>query len=120
MPNLAHTAASVSARWVNPPTGYLSTNSCMAGTSSWAATPTKVTPGLAAAVRPTAGASRWQLGHQGAQNHSTAGLPARLAPAKSAPSRVLALNCSWAGTCWAGALSAVAGAGADVVGAAAD
>src|SRR5258708_33362683 len=65
----------------------------MAGTSERAATPTKVTLGLAAATWLTLGASALQNGHHGVQNHSTAGLPTRLEPLKGAPDIVVAVNC---------------------------
>jgi hypothetical protein len=91
-PKRRHTLASVSARWVNS-TRYLSMNRCMAGTWSWAATPTKVMRSpFSLASRATSPASPWHRGHHGAQNHSTAGLPARLEPSKSRPSTVLAVN----------------------------
>src|SRR6185312_3867178 len=73
---------------------YLETKFCIASTSECAATPTKVTPGLAAATRLTLGASALQNGQNGAQNHSTAGLPCRLAPLNGAPLRVVPVNCS--------------------------
>src|SRR5215813_4464480 len=57
----------------------------MALKSERAATPTKVTFGLAAATLLTPGASALQNGHHGVQNHSTAGLPCNDAPLKGAP-----------------------------------
>src|SRR5262245_22436327 len=65
----------------------------MAATSEWAATPTNVTFGLAAATWLTLGASALQNGHHGVQNHSTAGLPVRLAPLNGAPDSVVPVNC---------------------------
>lgn len=58
------------------------------------ATPTKVTSGCAVVAFCRSGASFWQVGHHGAQNHSTAFFPARLLPAKSAPSMVCAVKFS--------------------------
>src|SRR5271156_1162788 len=72
---------------------YFDTKFCVAPTSDWAATPTKVTDGLAAATWLTPGASALQNGHQGVQNHSTAGLPCRLAPLNGAPDSVVPVNC---------------------------
>jgi len=66
---------------------YFDTKSCMAATSERAATPTKVTLGLAAATWLTLGASALQNGHHGVRNHSTAGLPTRLAPLNGARQR---------------------------------
>src|ERR1700754_2813873 len=65
----------------------------MAPGSERAATPTNVTPGLAAATALTDGTSALQNGHHGVQNHSTAGLPARLEPLKGAPAIVDPVNC---------------------------
>src|ERR1700744_6406440 len=73
---------------------YFETKFCIAPTSEWAAMPTKVTPGLAAATRPTPGASALQNGQNEVQNHSTAGLPCRAAPLNGAPLRVVPVNCS--------------------------
>src|SRR6185437_3256507 len=73
---------------------YLETKFCSAPTSERPATPTKVTPGLAAATWLTPGASALQNGQNGAQNHSTAGLPCRLAPLNGAPLSVVPVNCS--------------------------
>src|SRR5215213_10091202 len=73
---------------------YFETKPCMAATSERAATPTNVTFGLAAATWLTLGASALQNGHHGVQNHSTAGLPTRLAPLKGAPESVVPVNCS--------------------------
>src|ERR1700755_3394609 len=58
-----------------------------------AATPTNVTPGLAAATVLTPGASALQNGHHGVQNHNTAGLPARVAPLNGWPASVVPVNC---------------------------
>src|SRR5690242_13961965 len=66
----------------------------MAATSECAATPTKVTLGLAAATWLTLGASALQNGHHGVQNHSTAGLPTRLAPLNGAPDSVVPVKFS--------------------------
>src|SRR5215208_2093816 len=66
----------------------------MAATSERAATPTKVTLGLAAATWLTLGASALQNGHHGVQNHNTAGLPTRLVPLNGAPDSVVPVNCS--------------------------
>src|ERR1700754_3143606 len=77
----------------------------MAPTSERAATPTKVTFGLAAATWLTLGASALQNGHHGVQNHSTAGLPARLAPLNGAPARVVPVNCSRSSATAAGGLT---------------
>src|SRR6201999_380446 len=63
-------------------------------TSECAAIPTNVTPGLAAATRPTPGASALQNGQNDVQNHSTAGFPCRPAPLNGAPLSVVPLNCS--------------------------
>src|SRR5215470_7460866 len=68
---------------------YFDTKPCIAATSERAATPTKVTFGLAAATWLTLGASALQNGHHGVQNQSTAGLPARLAPLNGAPASVV-------------------------------
>src|SRR6478735_7222354 len=68
---------------------YFDTKPCMAATSERAATPTNVTLGLAAATLLTEAASALQNGHQGVQNHSTAGLPCSDAPSKGAPLRVV-------------------------------
>src|SRR5689334_5295574 len=73
---------------------YFDTKLCMAETSERAATPTKVTSGLAAATLLTFGASALQNGHHGVQNHNTAGLPTRLDPENGAPDRVVPANCS--------------------------
>src|SRR5271166_625062 len=72
---------------------YLETKLCIAPGSEWAATPTKVTCGLAAATWLRPGASALQNGHHGVQNHNTAGLPCKLAPLKGAPPRVVPVNC---------------------------
>src|SRR5947199_9645102 len=77
----------------------------MAATSERAATPTKVTFGLAAATWLTLGASALQNGHHGVQNHSTAGLPTRLAPENGAPDRVVPVNCSRSSATAAGGLT---------------
>lgn len=61
------------------------------------------------------GASRWQVGHHGAQNHSTAGLPAKLSPEKGSPSIVVALNCNCAGTGGCSSTGAGLEAATDVV-----
>ena len=45
-----------------------------------------------AATALTLGASALQKGHHGVQNHNTAGLPAKLDPAKGAPARVVPVN----------------------------
>src|SRR5689334_3861918 len=66
----------------------------MAATSERAATPTNVTLGLAAATWLTLGASALQNGHHGVQNHSTAGLPIRLAPLNGAPDSVVPVKFS--------------------------
>src|SRR5215213_6792714 len=68
---------------------YFDTNPCMAATSERAATPTNVTPGFAAATLLTDGASALQNGHQGVQNHNTAGFPASDAPLNGAPLKVV-------------------------------
>src|SRR5919205_3636101 len=68
---------------------YFDTKPCIAATSERAATPTNVTLGLAAATWLTLGASALQNGHHGVQNHSTAGLPARVAPLNGAPDSVV-------------------------------
>src|SRR2546430_11370290 len=73
---------------------YFDTKASMAATSDRAATPTKVTLGLAAATWLTPGASALQNGHHGVQNHSTAGLPARLAPLNGAPESVVPVKFS--------------------------
>src|SRR6184192_3909060 len=73
---------------------YFDTKASMAATSDRAATPTKVTLGLAAPTWLTPGASALQNGHHGVQNHSTAGLPTRLAPLNGAPDNVVPVNCS--------------------------
>src|ERR1700754_5348919 len=73
---------------------YFDTNACMSESLERAATPTKVTFGLAAATWLTLGASALQNGHHGVQNHSTAGLPARLDPPNGAPDSVVPVNCS--------------------------
>src|SRR5258707_2372381 len=83
---------SASLRLVKP-RWYLSTKACMAPGSERAATPTNVPPGFAAATALTDGASALQNGHHGVQNHSTAGLPARLEPLKGAPAIVVPVNC---------------------------
>src|SRR5882757_10418146 len=93
---------SASLRLVKP-RWYLSTKFCMAPVSERAATPTNVTPGLAAATALTEGASALQNGHHGVQNHSTAGLPARLEPLNGWPARVVPVNC------WRSSASAVGG-----------
>src|SRR3982074_1861403 len=72
---------------------YLDTKVCIWPTSDRAAMPTKVTFELAAATRLTPGASALQNGHHGVQNHSTAGLPCRLAPLNGAPPSGGAVNC---------------------------
>src|SRR5919106_2433976 len=72
---------------------YFETKPCMAATSERAATPTKVTSGLAAATWLTLGASALQNGHHAVQNHNTAGLPTRLDPLKGAPDSVVPVNC---------------------------
>src|SRR5271166_4212314 len=71
---------------------YLETKLCIAPGSEWAATPTKVTAGLAAATWLRPGASALQNGHHGVQNHSTARLPCKPAPLNGAPLRVVPLN----------------------------
>src|ERR1700712_2871312 len=68
---------------------YFETKSCIAVTSDRAATPTNAPFGLAAAPALTDGAAALQNGHHGVQNHSTAGLPARLAPLNVAPLSVV-------------------------------
>src|SRR6478735_10608728 len=72
---------------------YFDTKPCMSPTLERAATPTKVTSGLAAATWLTFGASALQNGHHGVQNHNTAGLPSRLAPENGAPVNVVPVNC---------------------------
>src|SRR6185295_15234454 len=72
---------------------YFDTKPCMSATSERAATPTNVTFGLAAATWLTPGASALQNGHHGVQNHSTAGLPARLDPLNDTPDSVVPVNC---------------------------
>src|SRR5687768_12482265 len=68
------------------------------------AMPTKRTlPPYFFAVLATAGPSAWHLGHHGAQNQSTTGLPARLDPSNALPSSVVPVNFSSAGTSAAGA-----------------
>src|SRR5690349_17628676 len=71
---------------------YFDTKACMAPTSERAATPTNVTPGLAAATLLTEGASALQNGHHGVQNHNTAGFPASVAPSNGAPASVVPVN----------------------------
>src|SRR5436190_3053332 len=83
---------------------YFDTKASMAATSDRAATPTKVTLGLAAATWLTPGASALQNGHHGVQNHSTAGLPTRLAPLNGAPDRVVPVNCRRSSATAAGGL----------------
>ena len=68
---------------------YFDTKPSMAATSERAATPTKVTLGLAAATLLTDGASALQNGHHGVQNHSTAGLPCSDEPSNGAPLSVV-------------------------------
>src|SRR3569833_181789 len=77
----------------------------MAATSDRAATPTNVTPGLAAATWLTLGASALQNGHHGVQNHSTAGLPIRLAPLNGTPDSVVPVNCRRSSATAVGALT---------------
>ena len=72
---------------------YFDTKLFVAATSERAATPTKVTFGLAAATWLTLGASALQNGHHGVQNHNTAGLPTRLEPLNGAPDTVVPVNC---------------------------
>ena len=74
----------------------------MAPTSARVETPTKVTFGLAAATALTLGASALQNGHHGVQNHSTAGLPCRLAPLNGAPLRVVPVKLRSSATAVAG------------------
>src|SRR3954469_4683438 len=83
---------------------YFDTKPCIAATSERAATPTNVTPGLAAATALTLGASALQKGHHGVQNQSTAGLPASEEPLKGAPVRVVPVNCARSSAVAAGAL----------------
>ena len=61
--------------------------------------------GLAAATWLTLGASALQNGHHGVQNHSTAGLPTRLAPLNGAPDSVVPVNCSRSSATAAGGLT---------------
>src|SRR6478736_368562 len=84
---------------------YFDTKPCMAATSERAATPTKVTLGLAPATWLTPGASALQKGHHGVQNHSTAGLPTRLAPLNGVPDSVVPVNCSRSSATAAGGLT---------------
>lgn len=77
----------------------------MAPTSECAATPTKLTCGLAAATWLTDGASALQNGHQGVQNHSTAGRPARLDPLNWAPDNVVPVNCNRSSAAAVGAVT---------------
>src|SRR4051794_39418043 len=79
---------SASSRLVKPRL-YFDTKPCIAATSERAATPTKVTLGLAAAALLTDGASALQNGHQGVQNQSTAGLPCSDDPLNGAPLSVV-------------------------------
>src|SRR6185437_772490 len=72
---------------------YFDTKFCIAPGSERAATPTKVTPGLAAATWLRPGASALQNGHHGVQNHSTERLPPKAPPLKGAPDSVVPLNC---------------------------
>jgi hypothetical protein len=84
---------------------YFDTKPCIAATSERAATPTNVTFGLAAATWLTLGPSALQNGHHGVQNHSTAGLPIRLAPLNGAPDSVVPVNCSRSSATAAGGLT---------------
>src|SRR5689334_3157782 len=77
----------------------------MSATSERAATPTKVTLGLAAATWLTLGASALQNGHHGVQNHSTAGLPTRLAPLNGAPDSVVPVKFNRSSATAAGAVT---------------
>ena len=83
----------------------MDTKPCMAATSERAATPTKVTCGLAAAIWLTLGASALQNGHHGVQNHSTAGLPTRLDPPNGAPDSVVPVKFSRSSARAAGGLT---------------
>lgn len=62
----------------NAPTPRSSMNACIASSESRAAMPTNVTSGFACCTSATAGASRRQVGHQGAQNHRTVSVPSML------------------------------------------
>ena len=62
-----------------------------------------MTLGLAAATALTLGASWLQNGHHGVQNHSTAGLPCRLAPLNGAPLSVVPVKFNWSSARAAGA-----------------
>ena len=103
---------------------YRSTNSANSSSDPLQATPTNSAwPAHFCAASSTEGASRLQVLHHGAQNHSSTGRPASVVSSMSPPPRSGAVNCSAAGTATSAAPSEVAStaaAGDDAAGVAVD